>query len=580
MAATIGRVRAVFSASTSGLTGGVNQAAASMRKMQSSVSSLKGGLTALTMINGAQLFGQIASSASSAVRSLLSMASVQAEAVDKTSKLASRLGMTYAELAGLEHAGALDGVGIDAIGTAATKLDVALVGAANNSEKAKEKFTKLGLAAVAVAGNSGAAAAALQKLGLSAADLASINPLERMQAIASAISTIPDVAERAAVKLVLLGAAGSDLNSMNAEQRFQAIAEAISKLPTEAEKSTAAIALFGKSGAAMLPMFKGGAAGLQAMAIEAEKFGKNLTNAQGVDIEDMNDSFSRVHEAISGVVKQLVARLAPAVTALTTAFSDMIGNVGGATIGQRIGDGIMAGARFLAMIADYVYTNFKGVFDYFQAVGSRFGAVWDVASRVVSFLEGVGYEIKTVWLFAASVMGKIIQTFLEGIKGAGKLLGFKMTGMDPAIAAMKEFTSSAFYDSVKAAKSSVAAYKAAFADSAPAWGKMAAGPITKTLDDALAKAKASASNIDKASKPMGIVRQEIKVEIVKKQETKGIESRSAEGIKEMFRLMRGPTEADDIAKQQLQALENIADNTEDDGGADVDEYDLAPAAGA
>ena len=40
MAATIGRVRAVFSASTSGLTGGVNQAAASMKKMQSSVSSL------------------------------------------------------------------------------------------------------------------------------------------------------------------------------------------------------------------------------------------------------------------------------------------------------------------------------------------------------------------------------------------------------------------------------------------------------------------------------------------------------------------------------------------------------------
>ena len=48
----------------------------------------------------------------------------------------------------------------------------------------------------------------------------------------------------------------------------------------------------------------------------------------------------------------------------------------------------------------------------------------------------------------------------------------------------------------------------------------------------------------------------------------------------MFRLMRGPTEADDIAKQQLQVLENIADNTEDAGGADVDEYDLAPAAGA
>ena len=152
MAASIGRVRAVFSASTSGLTGGVNQAAASMKKMQSSVSSLKGGLSALTMISGAQLFGQIASSATSAVRSLLSMGSAQAEVVDKTSKLASRLGMTYSELSGLAHAGALAGVGLDTIGTAATKLDVAMVAAANGSATANAKFERLGLS-VADLGN-------------------------------------------------------------------------------------------------------------------------------------------------------------------------------------------------------------------------------------------------------------------------------------------------------------------------------------------------------------------------------------------------------------------------------------------
>ena len=519
MAATIGRVRAVFSASTSGLTGGVNQASASMRKMQSSVSSLKGGLSALTMISGAQLFGQIASSATSAVRSLLSMGSAQAEVVDKTSKLASRLGMTYSELSGLAHAGALAGVGLDTIGTAATKLDVAMVAAANGSATANAKFERLGLSV-------------------------------------------------------------ADLGNMNAEQRFQAIAQAISQLPNEAERAAAAVSLFGRSGAGMLPMFKDGAAGLAAAREEAERFGTALTNAQGTDVENMNDAFTRAQQAISGVVQQLVAYLAPAVDAITTAFSDMIGNVGGATIGQTIGDGIMAGARFMAQIADYVIVNFSGVFTYFQAVGMKFGAVWDVAGRVVAFLSGVANILKTVFLFAVSGLGFVGQTFLQGVKIIGELMAFDMSGMDPAIAAMTAFTTTAFEGSVDAAGDAVKNFEDAFGAAAPSWGDAAAGPLTTALDAAVSQAERSAAAIDEASKPSGIVQQEIKVEIVKKQETKGIESRSAEGIKEMFRLMRGPTEADDIAKQQLQALENIADNTDNDGGADVDEYDLAPAAGA
>ena len=517
MAATIGRVRAVFSASTSGLTGGVNQASASMRKMQGSVASLKGGLSALTMISGAQLFGQIASSATSAVRSLLSMGSAQAEVIDSTSKLASRLGMTYGELAGLAHAAELDGVSLDTLGTAATKLDVALVNAAKGSATANAKFERLGLSV-------------------------------------------------------------DDLGNMNAEQRFQAIAQAISLLPNEAEKSAAAIALFGKSGAGMLPMFRGGAAGLQAMSIEAEKFGQKLTNAQGVDVENMNDSFSRAQAAISGVVKQLVAYLAPAVDAITTAFSDMIGSVGGANIGQTIGDGIMAGARFLAQIADYVYENFSGVFSYFQAVGAKFGSVWDAAGRVVAFLSGVTNSLKAVWTFAAAMLGKTIGGLLSGVKAAGKLLGFKMTGMDPAIAAMKAFSKTALGDSEKAAKAAVKDFGAAFGETAPTWGKAAVGPVTTALDAALAKAKASATAIDKASAPTGIVKQEIKVEIVKKQETQGIESRSAEGIKEMFRIMRGAN-GGDVQKEILDGINRIADNTDDDA-VEIDEFDLSPAAGA
>ena len=234
----------------------------------------------------------------------------------------------------------------------------------------------------------------------------------------------------------------------------------------------------------------------------------------------------------------------------------------------------------MAQIADYVIANFSGVFTYFQAVGMKFGAVWDVANRVVAFLSGVGNILKTVFLFAASSLGSIVANLLIGVKNAGEYMLFDMSGMDSSIAAMQAFSTTAFEGSAAAAGDAVKNFEDAFGAAAPAWGNAAAGPVTTALDAQLAKAKASSTAIDKASKPAGIVKQEIKVEVSKNQETKGIESRSAEGIKEMFRLMRGPTAADEVQEKQLAALDKIADNTEDDGEAGVEEFDLAPAAGA
>lgn len=516
MATTIGRVRAVFSASTGGLTSGVNSASASLRKMQSSIASTASSTAALAVMGGAQMFTQMASSAMSAVQSLVRMGLAQGEVVDKTSKLASRLGMTYGELAGLAYAGDLAGVGIDQVASAATRLDMSLVQAANGSDAATAKFAKLGLSV-------------------------------------------------------------QDMAGMNAEQRFQAIAEAISKMPNPADRTAAAISMFGRSGAQMLPMFEGGAAGLQGMSEEAKKFGLALTNAQGKDIEEMNDAFTRVKSAINGVVQQIVANLAPAIGDITNAFSTMIADKGGASIGKNIAGGILQGAKFLAGIADWVVKSFSGVFTYFQNVGMKFGAVWDTAGRVVAFLSGVANILKMVWLFAASALGKIAENILFAIKKGGELLFFDMSGMNASIAAAKAFSSTAFEGSVGAAEDAIKNFEDAFGDAAPSWGEAAAGPLESMVDKAILRAEQSSKAIDKASKPpVALIKAEV---VIAKQQTQGIESRSAEGIKEMFRLMRGPTDAQDIAQKQLDVQKQIAENTEDDA-VEIDEFDLAPAAGA
>ena len=66
MASTIGKVRAVFTASTSGLSAGVNAASASMKRLQSDVAGLRSGMGALVAIQGTQLFASFVSGATAA----------------------------------------------------------------------------------------------------------------------------------------------------------------------------------------------------------------------------------------------------------------------------------------------------------------------------------------------------------------------------------------------------------------------------------------------------------------------------------------------------------------------------------
>ena len=113
-------------------------------------------------------------------------------------------------------------------------------------------------------------------------------------------------------------------------------------------------------------------------------------------------------------------------------------------------------------------------------------------------------------------------------------------------------------------------FSAAFGTGGGGAGK--AGPLTAALDAALAKSRLSAGQVDVANKTTiagGGVAAGV---TAANQEVKAIDSRSKEGIAEMFRLMRGETE--DAAERTARATERIADNTED-MGVDIEELSFA-----
>jgi hypothetical protein len=494
--ATIGKVRAVFTASTSGLVAGVNQAAGSMRRLESSVGSLRSGMGALVAIQGAQLFGSIANAAGGYIRSLVSMGQAQADVIDQQSKLAARVGMTYGEFSGLALAGDLAGVGMDTIATAATKADIAFVKAQNGSKTAQKAFSGLGLSM-------------------------------------------------------------EDLGGMSAAERFQAIASAIAQLPTEAQRSAAAVQLFGRAGAQLLPLFAGGAEGIAEAAAQAERLGLNLTTAQGQDVEAMNDAFTLAGKAVQGVVQQVVAYLAPAVKAVADTFTNLVGSIGGANIGQAIGDGILVGARFLAGIGDYLIANLGSVFSYLSEVGSQWNAVVDFMNRAGNFIAGVFNSAEAglgliVLAFTGSfeVLAKIAQQI-------GGYLGFDTSSIDSIVAGAVAFNdelSSGINANINAAASNFSA--ALSSETSNAAGQAIAGPLTTALDAAVAQANASANQVETAGKGAAVAITEAAA-IAAEPALKGVDSRSSEGISEMFRLMRGT--GDDVQEQQLGVLEEIRD---------------------
>jgi hypothetical protein len=570
----------------------VKAASSSFRSLQSDTKGLESAMKTLVAVNVTQLFASVASAAISSVRSLVSFGQAQADVVDNASKLAARLGMTYGEFAGLSLAADLAGVSMDTIGKASQKAEIAFAKAAGGSKVATAAFAGLGLSVE-------------QLNGMSASD--------RFDAIAAAIAALPTEAQRAAAAVQLFGKAGAELlplfgsasasidaaraqaeklgatlTGLKTPEAFDAlanlgfddasikagivsfddIAAALQGIQGDAQRSAAAVAIFGRSGEAIAGSLDGSVSAIAAAREEAERLGLTLTNAQGQNVEAMNDSFTMVAKSIEGVVQQVVAYLAPAITAISEQFTTLVGDIGGANIGQAIGAGILQGARFLAGIGDYLIENFGSTFSYLSQVGQQWGDVGDLMNRTASFLSGV-------FNGAQAGLGMIVLGFsgaFEGLatvaKEIGSYLGFDTSTLDSVVAGASAFNQTIADGITTNVEQMQAGFNAAFADNAPNVGQAIAGPLVTSLDASIAAAEAAANSVDEASSKPVQLNQTVVVDVA--QAIKGIDSRSTEGITEMFRIMRGG--AGDVQEQQLSVLEEIAANTGGEGFTVVEDF--------
>jgi hypothetical protein len=503
------KISAVFDANTSGFVSGTKRVEAALSSLEKNVAGMRGSLGTLTAISGAQLFGSLVSVTQNAAAGLIGMASAAAESIDTLSKLAQRSGMAYEEIAGLQYAGDLAGVGIDAIGNALAKADKVFVAAANGSKSATEAFSKIGISF-------------------------------------------------------------DQLNGKTSAERFQLISDALAGMPDTAERTAAAIGLFGKSGAGLLPLFQEGAAGLQAMQAEAKKFGLGLTDLQGKNVEGMNDSFTRAENAIKGVVTQVVANLAPGVEKVVNMFANFVRDSDGVNLGAKIADGLYQGADYLASVADSFLAGTAEVWDFVQGVINVWSGSVTVFSKAISFAQGVFNSFSAIGSGIGAVLSYATEKMLEAAANVAAIIpgGESWEKNLRALAAEsqeanRKYTDAARNSTSEALKNAGNLLGIEMGDSVGKAVRPTIGAIQGALREGWQGAQDAAKAVAGAGAGTGT---QAGIEFRKAVEgvkiAAGIDASSSEGYSEFLRMKFGST-SDDAAERTADGVEELVDGIDE-----------------
>jgi len=274
----------------------------------------------------------------------------------------------------------------------------------------------------------GIAVEALQSLQV-AAGLSGVQNLDG--AIQRLTITIGDAAQgnkAAQDAFARLGMSYEDLAGIAPEDQFRAIAKAISGLPSAAERAAAAADLFGRTGVELLPLF---ASNLEEVEARANRLGIVLSGPQTKAIEDMNDALWLVYQTFQGIIGQVVANLAPAVTAIAEEFLQFVegyNGLGEGTGGNALADSItlalFEGAEYIALAFDTAL-QYLGVFtEVMTQVGKGFMIAMDFFYKTYELLNAAFYSLRislNEWIIAAV---KGLTEIVRYIPGAGDIAQF------------------------------------------------------------------------------------------------------------------------------------------------------------
>jgi hypothetical protein len=560
--ANIGKVAAVFTASTSGLTSGVKAAQGSMRGLQSEARGLRSAMNALTVVTGAQLFGSVISAAGTATTAMINLGRSAAGALTSAVSEATSLGEETSKSSVIFGAAAGE---VAKFAAEASKIGLSRTAALQATGTFGNLFTAMGLGKDQAASY----ATTLATLG---ADLASFNNTSVDDAVLALGAALRGEAEPIRRYGVLL-----DDATLKQEALARGLIASTTGSLAPAIKAQAAYGVILRQTALAQGDFARTSGSLANLGRIVSAQATNVFGTIGETFEPLYralaDAASKVILAVGPVfgnvaagVKSSVDIIAASITSLIPQFTAFLGSIDGAAVGERIGEALISGARTLAAVGDTLLANSSTVLTYFSDVGARWLGIFDLGGRVAQAFYGAF----KVFEFVGNTIGGAFSDIISGLLLAAAKLAEVAPGFGKTAADLRESSkgwATTADNYLAAANTSLAAsgaaFSAAFTAGVEASIPRATGPLTSALDAAAktlssSAANAAASITSAAGKPVE-VKQSVTV-AVEPQALKGLDSRSSEGIAEMYRLLRG--EKSNAQERTADASERTAAATE------------------
>lgn len=365
----------------------IDRVTAPLRGIMGKVQSASAGIGKAFDRAGLPIFTQSLKNVGSAVGGV---GSAVGEGRDKLLGLGAALGITSAAI-GVFINGYADATG--AIGDVAERTGVS-----------RERFQELGFAAKLSGSSAEVLAGALQKMNLN---------------VGAATKGSKELKEMFSGLGINIRDAGGKLKSTDA--LFDTFVDRISKIKDPSLQAQAAVKVFGKSATELLPLLKGGKAGIQEMAEEARRLGVVISDDAVRDGEAFGDILDSLKSALGGVGNTIGAALVPELSKLSTLLIETIvkyrpqieafaasfaknlpGNIEKVT--GFLGD-LYAGIQPVIQAVGWLADTFGGANVVFAAVGAYIGTglVVSLFNLALAF-KGVGLAIATTpvgWFLAA-----------------------------------------------------------------------------------------------------------------------------------------------------------------------------------
>lgn len=423
-----------------------------------SVTASTGGLTAGLQSAGKQLSGfREAATSSSDTFSALNDAGDEAGVV--FTDVSGLFGTFAGSLVNMANKAGIAAFGVQVLTTAVKGLLVplAVIGAvtapfraigdaASNLDDAGKSAERLGISI----GLFQTLSAVAEEVGVSVSSMSGM--LTKMQLT---LVKAADGAKPAVKALETLGLNVAALQGMTPAEQFQEIATAIMAIEDPAQRTAAAMAIFGKKAAEGMAFIREGAGGAIAdMQRLRAAFGADITEVQRQGIDQMNDALERLSVPVTGFINQLTAGIAPAVeTAATLVLQFLEKNATGWGLADSMAQAFTATLRYVSAGVTTLYGMFQllwGVLatgesllqQHLVAPMFKFLADWSGAiGAFINTLESGFREVLQTLTYPIQELLKLLGTALDKIGQSG--LADQLRGTAQGMATMSQRSSGA-----------------------------------------------------------------------------------------------------------------------------------------